>query len=95
MMQPRLEARGLSDSVVDWQEGDYELKKKTIMRAPAMLGKLLRPNLSRKAYQQMSEMEGSVLLQTMNIEHFMFFLNQIGHSNPKYRFGQTGDGSNV
>ena len=75
------------DAVLGWQDSDCAIKKDMLIaQTPVMMGKLFCPYLAQKSYQQILEMEGPEFLQTMNTENFQVFLNQFGHTPPKYRF---------
>ena len=48
-------------------------------------GTFLTPRLGTEGAQQIPETELADVLQTMNTENFQYFLNQLGHTPPKYR----------
>ena len=60
-----------------------------------MMGKILLPDLARKAYQKVLEMKGRKLLHIMSIDSFLYFLHQLGHTPKTYRFGTQGNGTNI
>ena len=60
-----------------------------------MLGKILPPDLARKAYQQMVEMEWRKLLYIISRDSFVYFPHHLGNTLKTYRFGTQGNGTQV
>ena len=92
-----LEAMKFTDAIfTGGGGGSPEFKKRYIIeQGPHMLGKILPPDHTQKAYQQMAEMEGRKLLHIMSRDSFVHFLHQQGYTPKTYRFGTQGNGTNV
>ena len=74
-----LVAMELTDAFQGWRGGSFEFKKMHIVAwAPQMLAKILPPDLTQKAFQQMKEMKVRDLLFLMSRDYFSYFLRQLG-----------------
>ena len=75
-------------------EGPLNLKRYILLLgSPQMLAKILPPDLTRKAFQQIKDMKVRDLLFLMSRDCFTYSLRQLGHT--AYIFGTPGNGMNV